>query len=80
MISQAYILNEFIPNIELLMYKMFCSPIITKEQRKEMNDKVNLLSGNIFGDKQMSMHPDVYKSLLETLTIRPNKKHFKKVT
>ena len=80
MINQAYRLNEFIPNIELLMYKMFCSPITTKEQRKEMNDKVNLLAGNIFSEKEMSMHPDIYKSLLETLAIRPNKKHFKKIT
>jgi hypothetical protein len=80
MINQAYKLNEFIPNIELLLYKMFCSPITTKEHRKEMNDKVNLLAGNIFADKEMSMHPDVYKSLLETLAMRPNKKHFKKVT
>ena len=33
MISQAYELNEFIPNIELLIYKIFFSPITTKEER-----------------------------------------------
>lgn len=25
------------------------------------------------------MHPDVYRSLFETLTMRPNKKHYKKI-
>lgn len=79
MIHQAYRLNEHIPNIELLLYKMFCSPIATKELRKEVDDKVKLLAGNIFAEKGMSMHPDVYRSLLETLTMRPNKKHFKKI-
>lgn len=27
----------------------------------------------------MQMHPDVYRSLFETLTMRPNKKHYKKI-
>ena len=80
MINQSYKLNEYIPNIELLICKMFCSPITTKEQRKEMNDKINLFAGNIFANKEMSLHPEIYKSLLETLAIRPNKKHYKKVT
>lgn len=79
MIHQAYRLNALIPNIELLLYKMFCSPMTTKEQRKQVDDKVKPLAGNIFAEKRMAMHPDVYRSLLETLTMRPNKKHFKKV-
>lgn len=41
---------------------------------------MKLLAGNIFADKAMPLHPDVYRSLLETLTMRPNKKHFKKIT
>ena len=79
MINQAYKLNEQIPNIELLLYKMFFSPLTTKELRKKENDKVKLLVGNIFSDKDMSLHPDVYRSLLETMTMRPNKKHYKKI-
>ena len=79
MINQAYKLNEHIPNIELLLFKIFCSPMSTKELRKELDDKVKPLAGNIFADKKMSLHPDVYRSLLETLTMRPSKKHFKKV-
>ena len=35
MINSAYQLNEHIPNVELLFYRIFCSPITTKEQRKE---------------------------------------------
>jgi hypothetical protein len=31
MISSAYELNELIPNIELLFFKIFCSPITTAE-------------------------------------------------
>jgi hypothetical protein len=45
MIHQSYQLNKDIPNIELLIYKMFCSPITTKEVRKGEKD---LLVGNIF--------------------------------
>jgi hypothetical protein len=41
MVHQSYELNHIIPNIEMLMYKMFCSPISTKEQRSE--DNTNLL-------------------------------------
>lgn len=77
MIQQAYTLNEYIPNIELLLFKMFTSPIRTQELRK--NDS-NLLAGNIFAEKGFKLHEDVYKSLFETLTMRPKKKHFKKVT
>ena len=33
MINQAYELNEYIPNIELLLYKIFFSPISTKQER-----------------------------------------------
>lgn len=58
---------------------MFCSPITTKELRREANDKVKPLVGNIFADKKMSLHPDVYRSMLQTLTMRPNKKHYKKI-
>ena len=79
MIGQAYPLNKLIPNIELVLFKMFCSPITTRAERKEADDKVKLLAGNIFAEKKMSLHPAVYRSLLETLTMRPNKKHYKKI-
>lgn len=79
MINQSYKLNEHIPNIELLLFKIFCSPMTTKELRKESDDKVKPLVGNIFAEKNISLHPDVYRSLLETLTMRPSKKHFKKL-
>lgn len=49
MIHQSYELNHIIPNIEMLLYKMFCSPISTKEQRGEDNN--NLLLGNLFAAK-----------------------------
>lgn len=46
MINQAYSLNQFIPNIELVLYKIFFSPITTEEERAGNSD---LLAGNIFG-------------------------------
>ena len=61
MIQQSYELNQDIPNIELLLYKMFCSPISTKKERKGSND---LLSGNIFAQKGLQLPIDVYNSLL----------------
>lgn len=56
---------------------MFCSPLTSRDERKA--DTEDLLSGNIFGDKGMQMPIEVYESLLRTLTVRPKKKHFKKV-
>jgi len=38
-----------------------------------------LLQGNIFAAKELSLPLDVYKSLLQTLAVRPKKKHFKKI-
>ena len=83
MINQAYALNEYIPNIELLLFKMFVSPIRTRDVRKEAeakNKENSILIGNIFAEKGFNLHEDVYRSLLETLTMRPKKKHFKKLT
>jgi hypothetical protein len=34
MVNSAFELNTLIPNIELLFYRMFCSPITTKQERK----------------------------------------------
>lgn len=76
MIHQSYELNKDIPNIELLLYKMFCSPISTKEERKGEKD---LLAGNIFAQKGLQLPIDVYLSLLHTVTVIPKKKHFKKI-
>ena len=54
---------------------MFVSPKRTREIRKEGA----LLEGNLFAEKKLQLHPAVYKSLLETLVMRPKKKHFKKI-
>jgi hypothetical protein len=55
---------------------MFCSPITTKDKRKHNED---ILAGNIFAEKGVSLTYFGYKSLLETLLLFPKKKHFKKV-
>lgn len=78
MINQAYELNSLIPNIEMLFYKMFCSPLLTKDKRKNTESK-DVLIGNIFAEKEVSLTYFGYKSLLETLMLAPKKKHFKKV-
>ena len=54
MINSSYELNEIIPNIELLFYKMFISPITTKAQRKRA-DVDDLLAGNLFHDQDFKM-------------------------
>lgn len=79
MLAQAYELNSLIPNVDLLFYKIFTSPISTREQRAGQDKDENLLVGNIFADKQVPLSYFGYKSLLETLIISPKKKHFKKV-
>ena len=55
------------------------SPIITKDQRADGKDKENLLIGNIFAQKKVSLSHFGYRSILETLVLHPKKKHFKKV-
>jgi hypothetical protein len=45
LISQAYQLNDIIPNVELIFYKIFCSPITSKDTRKGSEE---LLEGNLF--------------------------------
>ena len=76
MLNQSYELNSMIPNVEYMFYKMFFSPLTTEDQRKDNED---LLAGNLFAQKQMQIHPLIYKNLLETLTLKPKKKHFKKL-
>ena len=76
MLNQSYELNSMIPNVEYMFYKMFFSPLTTEDQRKDNDD---LLAGNLFAQKQMQIHPLIYKNLLETLTLKPKKKHFKKL-
>lgn len=78
MVNSAYELNALIPNIEMIFYKMFCSPITTKEERQG-KDKDSVLLGNIFAEKKVSLTYFGYKSLLETLVLQPKKKHLKKV-
>ena len=76
LINSAYELNSLIPNVELLFYRMFSSPITTKAERAGGND---VLLGNIFAQKKVSVTYFGYKSLLETLVLDPKKKHLKKV-
>jgi hypothetical protein len=47
MVNSSYELNGLIPNIEMLFYKIFCSPISTLEERKD-KDREDPLVGNIF--------------------------------
>lgn len=79
LVNSAYELNGLIPNVELLFYRMFCSPITTKQERAGGKDHENVLVGNIFAQKQVSLTYFGYKSLLETLVLDPKKKHLKKV-
>lgn len=48
MTTSAYEINTLIPNIEMVFYKMFCSPITTKEMRQGKDGSENILLGNIF--------------------------------
>ena len=79
MLSQAYELNNLIPNVDKIFYRMFCSPLTTKELRKGKDNGDDILLGNIFADKKVSVTNLGYKSLLETLILDPKKKHYKKV-
>mmetsp|Transcript_47739 Transcript_47739/g.34998 ORF Transcript_47739/g.34998 Transcript_47739/m.34998 type:complete len:164 (+) Transcript_47739:2174-2665(+) len=78
MVTQAYELNHLIPNCEMIIYKMFCSPLCTKELR-DKKDRKEVLLGNIFAEKGVQLGPIVFRSLLETLYLYPKKKHFKKI-
>ena len=62
----------------MVFYKIFCSPITTKEERK-LKDRDNILAGNIFANQKASLTYFGYKSILETLSLDPKKKHFKKL-
>jgi hypothetical protein len=78
MTLQAYELNDVIPNIELILFKMFVSPISTKSLRK-LADKENILAGNMFDRPGLKLGSTVYRSLLETVALQPKKKHLKKI-
>ena len=47
LVNSSYELNSLIPNVEMLFYRMFCSPLATKEDRAG-KDHENILYGNIF--------------------------------
>jgi hypothetical protein len=79
LVNSAYELNGLIPNAEMLFYRMFCSPITTKEERANGRDREKILLGNIFAQKNVPLTFFGYKSLLETLVLDPKKKHLKKV-
>ena len=78
MVRQAYQLNDLIPNIEMLVYKIFISPDLTKKIRKEQ-DSADLLAGSLFAKPDTKFGPLIYKSLLETAALYPKKKHLKKI-
>jgi len=73
-VNSAYEVNDLIPNIELVLFKMFTSPLTTKEQRRGATD---LLEGSLF--REVTLDPSVYESLLESVAMNPKKKHFKKI-
>lgn len=64
-VNSAYDLNHIIPNIELVLFKMFVSPISTKGQRKA-SDGEDLLAGNLFHQlgEDFKMPKQAYVSLL----------------
>ena len=79
MINSAYELNDVIPNIEMVLFKMFVSPVSTYAERKK-KDGEDLLAGNLFnGLKDFKMPKQVYISLLQSVALYPKKKHFKKI-
>lgn len=61
-----------------MFYRIFCSPISTKELRKAQESE-DILAGNIFAKDGMNLGSSVYRSLLETVALHPKKKHFKKI-
>mmetsp|Transcript_27436 Transcript_27436/g.41712 ORF Transcript_27436/g.41712 Transcript_27436/m.41712 type:complete len:307 (-) Transcript_27436:463-1383(-) len=71
----------------MVIFKMFCSPQSTKGIRKQEEEGVmvakdtgnNLLLGNIFAEKEISLSHLIYKNLLETESLVPKKKHYKKI-
>ena len=67
-----------ISNLDMTFYKMFMSPITTLEQRKRDQQK-DLLAGNLFCNPDFDMPNEGYLSLLETIALKPKKKHLKKV-
>lgn len=48
LINQSYQLNQHIPNVEMIVYKMFFSPLTTESERQGNSD---LLAGNLFAQK-----------------------------
>jgi len=78
MINSAYELNDIIPNIEMVFFRMFASPITTKAERK-MNEAEDVLAGNLFQDDDFKMPKQAYISLLQSVALKPKKKHFKKI-
>jgi len=78
LVHQPYELNKVIPNIEMFFYKSFCSPQLTKNERKG-RDRQEPLYGNVFAKKGISLGSKVYRSLLETVALYTKKKHFKKI-
>mmetsp|Transcript_14497 Transcript_14497/g.18293 ORF Transcript_14497/g.18293 Transcript_14497/m.18293 type:complete len:98 (+) Transcript_14497:1439-1732(+) len=69
LVNSAYDVNHIIPNIELVFFKMFVSPISTKAERKDF-DGQDLLAGNLFHPlKDFSMPKQAYVSLLQSVAL-----------
>lgn len=77
MVNSSLETNEKISNLDLTFYKMFMSPITTYNERVQ-NQKTDLLAGNLF-KKDFEMPTEGYISLLETMALKPKKKHLKKI-
>lgn len=78
MLNSAYELNKLIPNIEMVFFKMFISPITTMQERKR-KDGDDLLAGNLFFKQDFKMPKQAYESLLQSVALNPKKKHYKKI-
>ena len=76
MVNSDIEMNEIIPNIELIFYKMFMSPITTRDEKLQ-NQAKDILAGNLFTEFEMPV--EGFISLLETIALNPKKKHLKKI-
>lgn len=82
LVSHAFEINEAIPNAEMLFYKMFQTPITTREEESENSQvKHDILDGRVFEfDKKLCpLSNQLYRSLLETAALHPKKKFYKRI-
>ena len=78
LINSAYEINDFVPNAEQMFFNIFVSPVTTKKMRKG-TDSEDLLVGNLFKQNDLVLPKQIYKSLIETVALKPNKRHYKRI-